>query len=209
MKFFIVAGLLFGLVGVPSAALSTGIPVFDGANVAQSIQQIMHMVEQIKHVKNQLEVAESMRQKMSAVRDMAGIIDSVYDNDMDVDFADILEESGIKSAADLGLTGDVADIYNEKTRNTAERKGRSDKYMKQTIDRFQELKKLVEKVNAAPDPKDIMDLQARIQGEEVLLQNELLKLEMMQSQAKAEQEVNDQKALQIYMRMANKPATDW
>ncbi len=65
------------------------------------------------------------------------------------------------------------------------------------------------KVNQTPDAKDILDLQGRIQAEETLLQNEMLKLQMMQSQAQAEQAVHEQKAAQAHLSMSNKPTSDW
>ncbi len=200
------------VVGVVPFARATGIPVFDGANAVNALQQIVHMIEQVNQLKNQLDVARSQLtaaedhlQKMSSVRGMAGIIGSVYDNDMDIDYNDILENAGIKSADDFGLNGDIADIYNDQNRAAAQWQGRSDKFMNQAVDRFTELQKLVVKVNAAPDPKDIMDLQARIQSEEVLLQNEMLKLQMMQSQAQAEQALNEQKRLQELLDIEGNP----
>lgn len=39
---------------MPMTANATGIPVFDGANVAQAISQIMNQVQQIQQMKNQL-----------------------------------------------------------------------------------------------------------------------------------------------------------
>jgi len=49
----------------------------------------------------------------------------------------------------------------------------------QASQRFSSIQVLLDKVNAAPDQKDIADLQARIQAEQVMMQNESTKLAML------------------------------
>jgi type IV secretion system protein VirB5 len=77
--------------------------------------------------------------------------------------------------------------------------------LNQAVERFNELRKLVVKVNQAPDAKDILDLQGRIQAEETLLQNEMLKLQMMQSQAQAEQAVLKQQQTEKLLDIKGNP----
>lgn len=212
VKGFVWGGCLVVFLSVgamPCPASASGIPVFDGANAINAMQQIAHMIEQINQLKSQLQVAERNLQQMSSIRGMGGIIGSEYDNNMDIDYGSILSDANIKAADDFGLKGDTAALYNDKNKAAAEWKGRSSKFMNQAVDRFTELQKLVAKVNAAPDPKDVMDLQARIQSEEALLQNEMLKLEMMQSQAQADRAVIEQKATQSHLNMGMKPGSDW
>ena len=197
---------------MPKPAPASGIPVIDIAGLAQSLQQFLQMVEQVNQLKNQVETAknqlrtaEKELQQMSSVRGMAGIIGSAYDNDMSVAFDDILSNANIKAAEDYGLIGETATRYTDQNRAAAQWQARSEKFMGQAVDRFTELKKLVDKVNDAPDPKDIMDLQARIQGEEALLQNEMIKVQMMQAQAQAEQAMNNQKNLQGLLDIKGNP----
>ena len=208
-------GFIGGLVLVaflvaPVSVRASGIPVIDIAGLMQSIQQVIHMIEQVNQLKeqvetakSQLETAEKDLERMSSVRGMGGIIDSAYDNDLDIDYEDILRAANIKTADDYGLSGRTATIYNDKNRAAAQWKGRSDKFLNQAVERFNELRKLVVKVNQAPDAKDILDLQGRIQAEETLLQNEMLKLQMMQSQAQAEHAMNEQRAIQMHLQMKN------
>lgn len=212
-------GFIGGLVLVvfliaPVSANASGIPVIDIAGLMQSIQQVIHMIEQVNQLKeqvetakSQLETAEKELEQMSSVRGMGGIIGSEYDNNLDIDYEDILRAANIKTADDYGLSGRTATIYNDKNRAAAEWKGRSDKFLNQAVERFSELRKLVVKVNQTPDAKDILDLQGRIQAEETLLQNEMLKLQMMQSQAQAEQSMNEQRAIQMHLQMKNGETT--
>nr|WP_262983855.1 type IV secretion system protein [Halomonas elongata] len=60
-------------------------------------------------------------------------------------------------------------------------------------------------VNNSPDQKDILDLQARIGAEEVLLQNEMAKLTMLRSVATANQAVQQRRARQMRIQNSGEP----
>lgn len=197
MKRILMAGLITFVMAVAQVSSAGGIPVIDGSNLAQSIIQVQHMVSQLEHLKNQLETAKEELNSISGVRGLANVIDSVYDIDVNVDVDEILKNGGIKDATTLGLNGKAASVYTNSTQNTAKWVGQSTKSLEQAQKRFLELTGLIAKVNASPDQKDILDLQARIGSEEVMLQNELIKLTLQQSQAQANQALNNQKIRQM------------
>ncbi|APG23886.1 MULTISPECIES: type IV secretion system protein [Syntrophotalea] len=201
MKCKTVAVILAGALTVasffPRKAVAGGIPVIDTSNLAQSIKQVMYMVKQIEQLKNQLEIAETQLDRISGSRGMGGIISSQYDVAMDLNQAEILEDLGLKSAEENGLTGKEASLYDEANENVSSWLGQSEKSLEQARDRFSELSKLVAKVNNCPDQKDILDLQARIQAEQVLLQNEMVKLAMLQARAEAREAAHKQKIRQM------------
>ncbi len=199
MAMALTAGLAGGVI---APVMAGGIPVIDVASLTQNIQQVTHALEQIRQLEAQLRQAEKELDSMSGVRGMAGIIASVYDNNMDdVDLNGILSDNGIKSSRHYEMSGNVADLYNARNRSAAYWKGRSTKFMIQAQQRFDQLQRLVAQVNAAPDQKDVLDLQARIQAEETMLQNELIKLNMMKSEAEAQRAIDDQKEVQIRLDM--------
>jgi type IV secretion system protein VirB5 len=169
----------------PRNIFAGGIPVIDVSNLAQAIQQVIHMMEQIEQLKNQLEVAEQQLDRISGSRGMGNILHSTYDLAVTVDQDEILEDVGLRSAEENGLVGEEAELYDEGNQNVALRLGQSQKSLEQATERFSELSKLVAKVNNCPDQKDILDLQARIQAEQTLLENEKIKLAMIQAQAEA------------------------
>lgn len=201
MKRKAVAVLLAGALAVAPLflrkAAAGGLPVIDASNLAQAIQQVMHMVEQIEQLKKQLEVSETQLDRISGSRGMGGIISSQYDVAVDVSQDEILEDLGLKSAEEHGLTGEEASLYDEANENVSLWLGQSEKSLEQARDRFSELSKLVAKVNNCPDQKDILDLQARIQAEQVLLQNEMVKLAMLQARAEAREAAHKQKIRQM------------
>jgi type IV secretion system protein VirB5 len=63
----------------------------------------------------------------------------------------------------------------------------------------------VARVNNSPDQKDILDLQARIGAEQVMLQNEMAKLAMLQSQAEANRAVQAQRVQQMRIESSGEP----
>jgi type IV secretion system protein VirB5 len=193
----VVAGLFAVYPLMTINGFASGIPVVDVANLGQSIQQVMHMVEQINQLKSQLAVAEQHIDRISGSRGMGDLLHTTYDLTVQVDESEILKNAGLKSAEATGLAGETAELYDEGNRNVALQLGQSEKSLQQAQARFSELSKLVAKVNHCPDPKDIMDLQARIEAENVLLQNEMVKLSMLQMQAQARDAAHRQKIRQM------------
>lgn len=196
----VVAGLFAVYPLMTINGFASGIPVVDVANLGQSIQQVMHMVEQINQLKSQLAVAEQHIDRISGSRDMGDLLHSTYDLTVQVDESEILKNAGLKTAEATGLVGNVAELYDEGNRNVALQLGQSEKSLQQAQSRFSELSKLVAKVNQCPDPKDIMDLQARIEAENVLLQNEKVKLSMLQMQAKAREDMREAKIVEVLIK---------
>lgn len=191
-------------------ALAGGIPVIDVSNLAQAVQQVMHMVEQIEQLKNQLEVAEKELDRISGSRSMGGILHSTYDLAVAVDADEVLETVGLNSGEDNGLVGEEAELYDEGNQNVALRLGQSQKSLEQAQERFSELSKLVAKVNDCPDQKDILDLQARIGAEQALLENERIKLAMLQAQAEAREAAHQAHIQQALINSkGNNGPIDW
>jgi len=196
---------LAAAIGLSQPATAGGIPVIDVSNLTQQLLQVQHMLSQIEQLRSQLQTANKELASISGSRGLADVIDSTYDTAVNVDPDELLSNAGIRSASEHGLTGDVADLYDSGNRNTATWLGQSEKSLEQSQQRFQELTGLVSKVNNSPDQKDILDLQARIGAEEVLLQNEMAKLTMLRSQAEANQALHSQRVQQMRVESSGEP----
>lgn len=197
MKKTAIAAILATAIGASQSAMAGGIPVIDVSTLAQNILQVQHMLSQIEELKAQLETANDTLDSMSGSRGLANVVDTAYDVAVNVDPNSVLANAGIKSAADHGLNGDVAALYDSGNQNSATWLAQSQKSLEQSQERFADLSGLVAKVNASPDQKDILDLQARISAEEVFLQNEQAKLAMLRSQAEANQAMQNQRIQQM------------
>lgn len=75
---------------------------------------------------------------------------------------------------------------------------------RQASRRFQDIQVLLDKVNAAPDAKDIADLQGRIQAEQVMLQNESVKLAMLKNLQDIQQRKMDEQSYRNNTEMLKK-----
>lgn len=190
MKKTAMAALLATAFSFSHPAMSAGIPVIDTTSIAQQILQVQHMLTQIERMQDQLD-------NMSGSRGMADIIDSIYDTAVEVEPVDILSDAGIRSAEEHGLSGEVGEIYDFGNENSATWLGQSEKSLEQAQERFYTLNNLIAQINNSPDAKDIMDLQARISAEQVMLQNEMAKLTMLKSQAEANQSIHEQRIRQM------------
>ncbi|NAW34022.1 type IV secretion system protein [Halomonas alimentaria] len=205
------AGLaLAATIGLSQPAMAGGIPVIDVSSLTQQILQVQHMLNQIEQLKSQLATANKELDSMSGVRGLGNVIDSAYDTAVNVDPNQVLSDAGIRGANEHGLSDEVADLYDSGNQNTATWLGQSQKSLEQAQDRFSELTGLVAEVNNSPDQKDILDLQARIGAEQVMLQNEMAKLSMLRSQAEANQALHAQRVQQMRVASSGEPfELDW
>ncbi|MCX2522902.1 type IV secretion system protein [Larsenimonas rhizosphaerae] len=206
-----IAGVAFATtIGLSQPAMAGGIPVIDVSSLTQQILQVQHMLSQIDQLKSQLETANKELDSMSGVRGLSNVIDSAYDTAVNVDPNQVLSDAGIRGANEHGLSGDVADLYDSGNQNTATWLGQSQKSLEQAQERFSELTGLVAEVNNSPDQKDVLDLQARIGAEQVMLQNEMAKLSMLRSQAEANQAMHNQRVQQMRVASSGEPfELDW
>lgn len=206
-----IAGVaLAATISLSQPAMAGGIPVIDVSSLTQQILQVQHMLNQIEQLKSQLETANRELDSMSGVRGLGNVIDSAYDTGVNVDPNQVLNDAGIRGANEHGLTGDVADLYDSGNQNTATWLGQSQKSLEQAQERFSELTGLVAEVNNSPDQKDVLDLQARIGAEQVMLQNEMAKLSMLRSQAEANQAMHNQRVQQMRVASSGEPfELDW
>ncbi|MBR9880906.1 MAG: type IV secretion protein [Gammaproteobacteria bacterium] len=201
---------LAATIGLSQPAMAGGIPVIDVSSLTQQILQVQHMLNQIEQLKSQLETANKELDSMSGVRGLGNVIDSAYDTAVNVDPNQMLSDAGIRGASEHGLSGDVADLYDSGNQNTATWLGQSQKSLEQSQERFSELTGLVAEVNNSPDQKDVLDLQARIGAEQVMLQNEMAKLSMLRSQAEANQALHAQRVQQMRVASSGEPfELDW
>ena len=170
--------------------------VIDPAAIAQQITQITHALQQIRELQYQLETANKQLDRMSGSRGLGDLVDTLYDPDVVVVIDDVLAANGLNSGDINGLVGATKDLYNEANNDSALFKGQSRATKEQAQERFDELLGLIAKVDNSPDQKDVLDLQARVGAESVMLQNELVKLQAIRAEADANKEINKQKKIQ-------------
>lgn len=187
------------ITGTPAFA---GVPVSiiaDVPGMAAHLEDMAKYIEQIEQLKAQLTQMERDYKSMTGARGLGDIIDSAYDSNVlrGIDADKILNQNGIGSGSSLHLPQDVAELYDLAGRNAGTYAGQADKSLRQAQERFNKLTGLVSRVNTSSDPKEIMDLNARINSEQTFLQNEVGKIQLLQQTAQANDALVQQRARQM------------
>lgn len=166
-------------------AWGQGIPVYDNASVLQALEQFRQLQQQYSLLQDQLKQAEEQIRQFEGARDYADAIGSVYERDYEADVNSILD--------DYGYVEDRETVEQESREIDAQHLGEVDHYLEQTNQRYDELSRLISEVDSATDPKDVMDLQARIQAEQAMLQNEQLKVQLLSQRHEMQSEMQQMK----------------
>ncbi|MCC7684725.1 P-type DNA transfer protein VirB5 [Janthinobacterium sp. FW305-128] len=188
--------------------------VIDAAAIKQQIEQVAAWKKQFAQMQNQLQTQKETFQSMNGSRGMAALVNNPsLRSYLPKDYKQILN-SGFGNSAQiradakkfgientkLDARGDAAKAFENSANQAAVNRATAEEGYKQASDRFAGIQQLLDKVNDAPDPKAISDLQARIQAEQVMLQNENIKLQMLSQLAQAQKDLANQQATEIRMK---------
>jgi len=188
--------------------------VIDGANLANSAKQVAAWSKQFKQMQDQFTQQKAAFDSMNGSRGMANLVNNpALRGYLPADYQKILN-SGYGSSANIRETykrygventrldqkGDAATYFNQSANQAAINRATAEEGYRQASNRFADIQVLLDKVNNSPDPKAIADLQARIQAEQAMLQNENAKLAMMAQLAQAQKDLQAQQATEIRMK---------
>jgi type IV secretion system protein VirB5 len=172
---------------------SAGIPVIDGvsnaARIAENIATVATWAEQIAAMQQQYDqqmTAYTQQLKdfenLNGARGYGGQNRNDYEYNEGswdetlggTDYGDALDENTTLSVEDAGFeAGSEAALVMASAQNTnALNQTVNEQSYNKATQRLTALNALADKVNSAPDAKDIADLQARISAEQMLLANE-------------------------------------
>lgn len=204
-RIILVAAAPIALAAIASPAAAQGIPVFDTSTYVQTLAQVQNTVKMIEQGEQQIQTATntlSSLQKLTNVNILAtNLLNSQVRNilpnttiDADTLLSGDLSKIGalgtlasnIQSRYRLSSTGssDADAAYNEALANAtgsaAATAALGENTLSATQVRMQGLDQLREALSSAKDPKDVMDLQARIAVEQAQLQNDMLKMQALQ-----------------------------
>jgi type IV secretion system protein VirB5 len=203
------------LAGLPVQGFAQqGVPVFDAGAIAKHIEQIGKLTEQIKTMEAQLSQAKQLYEsfnKLTDVNDIASLLSSEeFRKHLPKEFGEIekLVSGGGGSLAgvvDRYLDqnrayqgGDANSFYRTELNRIARQTGAKHSMGQSVYDtaskRIDGLEELRQKITASKDAKDVLDLSARIQAEQALLQNEVLRMQGLAMVQQARGEMDGQRA---------------
>ena len=208
-KVFGLLALWVGLsLGNPAQA---GIPVIDTANLTQAIQQVTAWAQQYGQMAQQIQQMTSQLQNAQGIRGMGSLVNNPASrNYLPQDYSQILSQGvgqwqAIYDAAkkiDLSQTSidpnnPSAQLFDQNAKQAALNRASADEAYQSASQRFADIQVLLDKVNQAPDEKDMLDLQGRIQAEQVMMQNEANKLAALKMASDSQRELHNQQVQQM------------
>ena len=188
------------LAGLPAHGFAQqGVPVSDAGAIAKHVEQIGKLTEQIKTMQAQLTQAKQLYEsfnKLTDVNDVASLLSSdEFRKHLPKEFGEI--EKLDQNRAYQG--GDANSFYRTELDRIARQTGAKHSIGQSVYDtaskRIDGLEELRRKITESKDAKAVLDLSARIQAEQALLQNEVLRMQglAMVQQARGDMDGQRQK----------------
>lgn len=208
------AVLGIALVGISApAVMAQGIPVIDATAIARWAQQLQQMQAQLDQARSIYDEAQRLGDSFNQITDVSDLGGLLNDRQ----FQQLLppEYSRTAGAVNGLLQGNIDgiaqqyDYYQNEGANAANsfyqqevqrRKGETYQDMavgevvyNQASQRLDGLNQLRDRLSTATTPKETMDIQARLQAESAILQNEVLRMQGLAMIQEARNRVDDQR----------------
>ena len=201
------AAIALALASLSNTSHAQGIPVIDIANLIQTIMQVLNDVTKIA---NQVEQIKALENQLASINGMRNLGD-VFDSDALKNYVPA-EAYAVVNAVDTsgygGLTStakslrDAGMVYNCLDRSGASRtdcqatlsqpyqqKGLLQDAMKAASGRLDQIKSLMNQINATGDQKAVLEIQARIGAENAMLAHEMSQVQMLTGMADSEERI--------------------
>jgi type IV secretion system protein VirB5 len=213
-KQFVSFLLLAAIGGIPQAQAQWA--VVDVGAIRQLIQQVTTLRQQLETARSQLDQARRQYDALTGGRGMENLLRDQQRNYLPPDWQTLegalSGASGAYSALSRQLEGVVtanavltaqqlASLSDQEREqllsaraSTAMFQVTSRQALEVSSARFTSLQQLINAIPGATDPKAVMDLQARIAAEQLMLQNEQTKLMVLQQAMEAEERARRQRA---------------
>lgn len=205
-------GLSFG-----APVWASGVPVVDVAAIAEAIKQYQQMVQQLETLNNQLNQAKQQYESMTGGRGMENLLANENRNAIPTNWQETLammegggqisglaqsikESSRRVDTATLDqLSSSARTMYEQQSNSSASQLASAGTVYDSASERFGRLQGLMDAIPTATDLKAVGDLQARIQVEQVMLQNESIKMQALAQAAAAQNRIERQQAAELMM----------
>jgi type IV secretion system protein VirB5 len=173
-------------------------PVVDIRAITQMASQLRTLQNQLATARDQLAQARDTYGSLTGTRGMQQLLSDVTHNALPIDYqqlTDVLnnaratysalgtrvqelisQNTSLTDAQLSRLNPAQRDLVQEGRRNAAGLAAVTEQVLADSSARFSDLQQLITAIGSATDPKAILDLQARVQAESTMLQNESTKL---------------------------------
>jgi type IV secretion system protein VirB5 len=202
----LIACLIASIAGIPTARAQWA--VIDAPAIVQLIQEVTTMAEQLATAKDQLVQAKQALQSMTGDRGMQQLLSGTVRNYLPSDWPQVM--SVLQGSGGFGaLSTDVQRVMTANAVLSAQRLATLPSSAQQLIqgerqwgamqqafahqalsnasNRFSSIQNLISAISTAADQKGILDLQARIGAELGMLQNEQIKVQILNQATQAQE----------------------
>jgi type IV secretion system protein VirB5 len=205
------------VLGVAPAARAQ-FAVIDVASLSQLISEVQVLEQQLATARGELTQAQTEYQSITGARGMGGLLAGTVRNYLPADWATVLgalqgsthyprfaadlqrslNTVGVLSSQQLAALSPVASAQLQAWRQTvALLQSLSHESLANSSARFAAIQQLIDAIAQAADQKAILELQARITGEEDMLQNEGTKLQVLHQAVQAQDWANAQRVREL------------
>lgn len=221
-KFIHIFALALGLTSGGQAF--AGIPVIDGAAIAQAVQQVAAWGKQYEQMMQQAQQLQQQIDNVTGGRGMSALLNGSTSQQarrmLPPDAQQVLNLanggsygnlassiSSIKQASTTLNSGSftsakAASQWDADMNRAASNKALSMEAYTAAAQRLQNLEEMTTKISLTQDPKAIAELQARISTEQGMIQNEQAKIQALSMLVAAEQQIAQQQARETSIKMA-------
>lgn len=209
---FVTSAVLFGL----SSSANAQWAVIDVSSIVQLVKQVALLQQQLSTAESALSQAQSQFQSLTGTRGMQNLLSSINYNYLPADWTTLLAAINKTSTSYGGLSGNIqSNLTANAVLSTSQvsalspaetsqlQAGRisaatlqafTQQALATTSSRFASIQQLITAIGSATDAKGALDLQARIQSEQALLQTESTKLGVLYQVIEAEELTRKQQA---------------
>jgi type IV secretion system protein VirB5 len=184
-----------------SATVRAQFAVIDVASVAQLVQQLQTLAQQLEAARAQVAQAQAQYQSITGSRGMQSLLNGTVRNYLPTQWSQLsglmqgsaggyaalsadmqgsLQANAVLSAQQLAsLSNDERAQINTARQSVALLQALSQDELSNASGRFASIQQLIDAIPSATDQKGILELQARINAEQGMLQNEQTKLQVL------------------------------
>lgn len=200
------AAALIGLSGV--TPVRAQFAVIDVASIAQLVQQVQLLAQQLAQVRAQLLQAQTLYQSMTGSRGMQGLLSTSPPNYLPADWASLLlarqgqgayaglaagvdsavQQNALLSPAQLALLPpDEQATVTASRQNVALMQSLAEQSLANASARFADIDRLSTAIGTTTDQKSVLELQSTLAAEQSLLLGEQTKLQVLQRAVQAQE----------------------
>ena len=216
------AAVTVALASFANPSHAQGIPVIDIANLIQTVQQVLNDITKISNQVEQIRALQSQLASINGMRNLGNVADNpALKNYIPADAytaVNAVDSSGYGGLSATAKTlRDAGMVYNCLDRSGAARtdcqatlaqpyqqKGLLQDAMKAASGRLDQIKSLMNQIDATGDQKAVLEIQARIGAENAMLAHEMSQVQMLVGMADSEERIARSRDRERQYQMLNR-----